>query len=93
MINDILKWQVVTSNDQLISNEKTKKGTRHVNSKITMRELELKNRFVAEPMVSTFDDSNGTPTVKSMEIYSQYAKSGVGMVVVEQHAVHPWGRN
>lgn len=64
-----------------------------LNSKITIRELELNNRLVAEPIVSNSGDSNGAPTVKSMEIYSQYAKSGVGMVVVEQHAVHPWGRN
>jgi|GEM_PF-6514280 len=52
--------------------------------KITIKQLELNNRFVAEPIVSNSGDLNGAPTEKSMEIYSQYAKSGIGMVVVEQ---------
>jgi len=60
---------------------------------LRIRNVELKNRIIAAPVVSNSGDDNGTPTEKSFEIYDGYANSGVGMVVVEQHAVHPWGRN
>lgn len=64
-----------------------------LNSTIRMGKFKLQNRVVAEPIVSNSGDSNGIPTSKSLDIYGQYANSGVGMIVVEQHAVHAWGRN
>ncbi len=60
---------------------------------IKIGNLELKNRIIAEPIVSNSGGPDGAPSKKSLEIYSEYAHSGVGMVVLEQHAVHPWGRN
>jgi 2,4-dienoyl-CoA reductase-like NADH-dependent reductase (Old Yellow Enzyme family) len=60
---------------------------------ISVRNLQLKNRLVAEPIVSNSGGNDGALTVRSLEIYEGYARSGAGLVVVEQHAVHPWGRN
>lgn len=64
-----------------------------INSKIMVANLELKNRLVAAPVVSNSGTNLGEPTEKSIELYKKYANSGVGVVVLEQHAVHPWGRN
>lgn len=61
--------------------------------KIKIKNLELKNRILAAPIVSNSGDINGIPTEKTFEIYEKYAQSGVGMVIMEQQAVHPWGRN
>ena len=55
--------------------------------------LELKNRLIAEPIVSNSGENDGTPSSKSLEIYERYSRSGAGLAVIEQHAVHPWGRN
>lgn len=55
--------------------------------------MSLHNRVVAAPVVSNSADEDGLPTPRSLEIYRGYAESGAGMTVVEQHAVHPWGRN
>ena len=60
---------------------------------IQIKKLNLRNRIIAEPIVSGSGNLRGMPTFESLKIYDQYAKSGVGMVVVEQHAVHSWGRN
>lgn len=60
---------------------------------LKMQNLSLQNRLIAEPIVSNSGDQKGLPTQESMEIYRGYAQAGAGMVVVEQHAVHPWGRN
>jgi len=60
---------------------------------ITIKNIKLKNRFIAEPIVSNSGLSDGTPSEKTLDLYTAYAHSGAGMCVVEQHAVHPWGRN
>lgn len=60
---------------------------------LQIQDLCLKNRIIAEPIVSNSGDEKGLPTKASMEIYAGYARSGAGMVVVEQHAAHPWGRS
>ena len=60
---------------------------------IKVGNLILKNRVIAEPIVSSGGVIGGAPTKEILDHYNGYAKSGVGMVVMEQHAVHPWGRN
>ena len=60
---------------------------------IKIKDIELQNRLIAEPIVSNSGNPDGTPSKKSLELYKAYAHSGVGMCVIEQHAVHPWGRN
>lgn len=62
-------------------------------SQCVVGNIALHNRVVAAPVVSNSADENGLPTLESLEIYRGYAESGAGMTVVEQHAVHPWGRN
>lgn len=64
-----------------------------LNDKIRIRGIETQNRVIAEPIVSDSGDNEGVPTLKTMAIYEAYAKAGAGMIVIEQHAVHPWGRN
>lgn len=64
-----------------------------INDTFTIKNITLKNRVIAEPLVTNSGDDYGLPSAKSLEIYDGYANSGAGLVVVEQHAVHPWGRN
>jgi len=64
-----------------------------LNDKIRIKGIEMQNRIISEPIVSDSGDNEGLPTLKTMEIYEAYANAGVGMLVMEQHAVHPWGRN
>ena len=60
---------------------------------IKIGNLILKNRVIAEPIVSSGGVNGGIPTEEVLDQYSSYASSGVGMIVIEQHAIHPWGRN
>ena len=60
---------------------------------IKVGNLILKNRVIAEPIVSSGGIIGGAPTKEILDHYNGYPKSGVGMVVMEQHAVHLWGRN
>lgn len=59
---------------------------------ILIKNVILKNRVIAAPIVTGSGDDYGRPTARTMEIYKEYAESGVGLVVAEQHAVHSWGR-
>ena len=58
-----------------------------------VKNMELKNRLVAAPIVSNSGGNDGSPSERTLEVYGKYAASGAGLVVAEQHAVHPWGRN
>ena len=58
-----------------------------------MRGYPLANRLVSAPIASRSCELDGAPSVKTLDIYRGLADSGVGMVVAEHHAVHPWGRN
>lgn len=58
-----------------------------------IRGIELRNRVAAAPMATMSFDNDGMPTERTIEIYRPFAESGVGMAVLEHHAVHPWGRN
>lgn len=60
---------------------------------IEIRNFRLVNRVVAEPMATRSVTDEGMPTDKTLQVYGKYASSGAGMVVIEHHAVHPWGRN
>lgn len=58
-----------------------------------IRGVPLANRVAAAPLATRSFTREGLPTEKTMEVYGKYAVSGAGLVVVEHHAVHPWGRN
>ncbi len=60
---------------------------------IKVGNLNLENRIIAQPIVSNACDIGGVVNEKCISYYKELLLSGVGMVVVEQHAVHPWGRN
>ncbi len=63
-----------------------------LNDRISIKGTTLKNRVIAAPIVTNSGDDHGKPTLKTLELYQGYAESGAGLVVAEQHAVHPWGR-
>jgi len=60
---------------------------------LEIRGIRLANRIVAAPVATRSFTREGIPSDRTMSIYRNYASSGAGMVVVEHHAVHPWGRN
>ncbi|GHV28629.1 NADH:flavin oxidoreductase [Synergistales bacterium] len=62
-------------------------------SPLMVGNIVIANRILAEPMATQSFDEDGVPTGKTMEIYMNYASSGVGIAITEHHAVHPWGRN
>jgi 2,4-dienoyl-CoA reductase-like NADH-dependent reductase (Old Yellow Enzyme family) len=64
-----------------------------LNEPLEIRGTALSNRLAAAPMASFSFDGDGMPTERAVKLYESFAASGAGMVVVEHHAVHPWGRN
>lgn len=55
--------------------------------------IEIKNRLVLPPMVCfTFADEGGFVSKKNIEHYTQIAKNGIGLIIVEATAVDPNGR-
>lgn len=62
-------------------------------SPFELNKMQLMNRIIAAPIVSNSGNLDGTPNERSVQVYENYARSGAGLVVIEQHAVHPWGRN
>lgn len=63
-----------------------------IKENISIKNILLKNRAIAAPIVTNSWDDNASPTLDTLEVYKAYAKSGAGLIVAEQHAVHPWGR-
>ncbi len=55
--------------------------------------IEIKNRMVLPPLVCfTFADEGGFVSEKNINHYSQIAKNGIGLIIVEANAVDPNGR-
>lgn len=52
----------------------------------------LRNRVVAPPLASSSSLMEGGPSGKSIEIYHKFASAGLGMVILEHHAVSWNGR-
>ena len=57
---------------------------------ITIRNMEVKNRFGYPPMLSSSHDTEGRPTERSFTLYEQKAKGGVGIMTYEATMVDPW---
>ncbi len=51
--------------------------------------MEVKNRFVAAPMVSLYMNPDGSTTERFLEYYEGKARGGYGMIVVENYPVMP----
>lgn len=59
---------------------------------IEIRGLLLKNRIVAPPIATTLSSEKGLPTRDTIDHYSKLAESGVGLAILEHHAVHSEGK-
>lgn len=59
---------------------------------IELRAVRCENRVVLAPMASASASPQGLPTDKTLESYAPLAVSGVGLAIVEHHAVHRGGR-
>ncbi len=59
---------------------------------LEIRGIRLRNRITSAPMASNTCTKTGLPTADTLEYYAPIAESGVGLGIVEHHAVHPDGR-
>ena len=64
----------------------------HLCESINIGSVELKNRMIANPMVSLTASEDGYVTDRMLEIYRQRAKGGFAMVVVEATAIREESR-
>lgn len=55
--------------------------------------LTLRNRIVMPPMATLFGEKDGTVSSKILAYYSRRSVGGVGLVIVENTAIHPGGVN
>ncbi|MHA2008993.1 MAG: oxidoreductase [Promethearchaeota archaeon] len=61
-----------------------------ISDPITIRKMEVKNRFGYPPMLSGSHDSEGRPTEKALTQYERKAMGGVGIMTYEAAMVDPW---
>ncbi|MGE4445356.1 MAG: NADH:flavin oxidoreductase [Synergistaceae bacterium] len=59
---------------------------------IEMKNKLLANRIVSAPLASSSSMEDGSPSDRSLEIYSRFAASGAALIIVEHHAVNICGR-
>jgi len=64
----------------------------HLFSSFKIKSLELKNRIVFLPHYPAFDTNDGLPTDCHTYYFSERAKGGVGLIIMEGQAVHPTGK-
>ncbi len=55
--------------------------------------LQLRNRMVMPPMATLFGELDGTVSESLLAYYRRRARGGVGMIIVENTAIHPGGVN
>lgn len=61
-------------------------------SPLTIRGMELRNRFVFQPHFTALGESGGAPSDDHRAYYEERAAGGAGLVIFESQAVHPTGR-
>jgi len=59
---------------------------------IEIKGLRIENRIVAAPMATNTATGSGLPTADTLEWHQRMASTGVGLAIVEHHAVTPQGR-
>lgn len=59
---------------------------------IRINRLEIDNRFVMPAMVTNFGNEDNTVSDRLIAYHVARAKGGFGLIIVENAAVHPWGR-
>lgn len=65
----------------------------HVLSPIKIGSMEVRNRFVVPPMGTNFADEDGFVTQRLIDYYTERAKGGFGLIILEVTAIHPGGRS
>lgn len=63
-----------------------------IHEPLELRSVRLASRLVAAPTATGTSDPRGLPTEKGLAYYGAIAGSGVGLAIVEHHAVCPEGR-
>ncbi len=63
-----------------------------ISDPITIRNMQVKNRFGFPPMLTSSSDLEGNPTDKTYRAYEQKARGGVGLMTYEATMVDPWMR-
>ena len=59
---------------------------------ITIRNMEVKNRFGYPPCLTSSSDLEGRPTQRSINAYEAKARGGVGIMTYEAAQVDPWAK-
>jgi len=63
-----------------------------ISDPITIRDMEVKNRFGCPPMLTTSSDADGRPTQRTINGYEVKARGGVGIMTYEASQVDPWAK-
>jgi 2,4-dienoyl-CoA reductase-like NADH-dependent reductase (Old Yellow Enzyme family) len=63
-----------------------------ISDRITIRNMEVKNRFGYPPCLTTSSDLEGRPTQRSINGYEVKARGGVGIMTYEAAQVDPWAK-
>ncbi|MGQ9674787.1 MAG: oxidoreductase [Chloroflexota bacterium] len=59
---------------------------------ISIRGLQLKNRYVMPPMVTNYAEADGAVTQRLIDYHVARARGGVGLIIVEASYIRPDGR-
>ena len=63
-----------------------------ISDPITIRDMEVKNRFGYPPCLTYSSDAEGRPTQRSINGYEVKARGGVGIMTYEATMVDPWAK-
>ena len=63
-----------------------------ISDPITIRDMEVKNRFGHPPMLTSSSDAEGRPTQRTINGYEVKARGGVGIMTYEAAQVDPWAK-
>ncbi len=63
-----------------------------ISDPITIRDMEVKNRFGFPPMLTSSSDAEGRPTQRTITGYEVKASGGVGIMTYEAAQVDPWAK-
>ena len=65
---------------------------KHLLRPFTVKEMRLPNRLVMPPMVTNFASEEGAVTKKMIKYYTERAKGGMGLIIIEMSSPHPTGK-
>ena len=63
-----------------------------ISDPITIRDMEVKNRFGYPPCLTSSSDLEGRPTQRTINGYEVKARGGVGIMTYEAAQVDPWAK-